>query len=127
FLWEHWSRRHLGRITATVYSIEGDPTTTAFYIEPDESGAWRVATEYESECCWFYRMEGKERKRESGKGAYYVVERVVGGRDEKAKEFRIVWSVIPESEKRQPNTYALRLRKGSRNQENGLDDGAFIL
>lgn len=127
FLWEHWSQRRTGRITATLYTIEGDPTKTTFYVEPDGSGAWRVATEYERECCWFYGMEGKERKRETGKGSYYVVERVFGGRDEKAKGFRITWSVIPESEDRQPNTYALRLRKPVRNQADNPKEVAFIL
>lgn len=127
FLWEHWSQRRLGRITATIYTIEGDPMKTAFYVEPGESGDWRVTTEYESECCWFYGMEGKERKRETGKGFYNVVERVVGGRDEKAEEFQSVWSVIPEGEKRQPNTYALRLRKITRNQDGSLKEVAFIL
>lgn len=128
FLWEHWSQRRLGRITATIYTIEGDPTTTTFYVEPNEGGDWQVATEYESECCWFYGMEGKERKREKGKGFYNIVERVVGGRDEQAKEFKIVWSVIPEGEKRQPNTYALRLRRAARNQEsNPKEEVAFIL
>ena len=127
FLWEHWSQRRLGRITATLYSIEGDPTKTTFFVEPDESGAWRVATEYERDCCWFHSMEGKERKQETGKGSYYVVERVVGGRDEKSKEFRTTWSVIAESEKRQPNTYALRLRKPVRKQEDNPREVAFIL
>ena len=127
FLWEHWSQRRLGRITATIYTIEGDPTTTTFYVEPDKNGAWRVSTEYESECCWFYGMEGKERKRETGKGFYNVVERVVGGRDEKAKEFKIIWSVIPKGEKREPNTYALRLSKTARNQESSSQELAFIL
>lgn len=127
FLWEHWSQRRLGRITATLYSIEGDPTKIAFYVEADEGGAWRVATEYERDCCWFDSVEGRERKRETGKASYYAVERVVGGRDEKAKGFRITWSVIPEREERQPNTYALRLRKTSRDQEGGSEEEALIL
>ena len=127
FLWEHWSQRRLGRITATIYTIEGDPTTTTFYVEPDKKGTWQVATEYESECCWFYGREGKERKRETGKGSFNIVERVVGGRDEKSKEFQIEWSVIPEGEKRQPNTYALRLRKVTRNQKGSPKEVGFIL
>jgi|GEM_PF-7004893 len=127
FLRENWSQRRPGCITATIYTIEGDPTTTTFYVEPDKNGTWRVATEYESECCWFYGMAGKERKRETGEVFYNVVERVVGGRDDKAKEFRIVWSVIPEGEKRQPNTYALRLRKVTRDHEGSPKEVTFIL
>ena len=127
FLWEHWSQHRLGRIVSTIYSLEGDPTTISFYVEPDENGAWRVATEYERYCCWFYGMEGKERKRETGKGTYYIVERVVGGRDAKAKEFRIVWSVIPAKEKRRSGTYALRLRGASRNQKDISGEVPFIL
>jgi nuclear transport factor 2 (NTF2) superfamily protein len=127
FLWERWSKRRPGRITATIYTIEGDPTTTTFYVEPDKNGDWRVATEYESVCCWSDGMEGKERKRETGKEFYNVVERIVGGRDDKAKQFQIIWSVIPEGEKRQPHTYTLRLRKTTRNQEGNSKEVAFIL
>lgn len=128
FVWEHWSQRRLGRVTAVIYTVEGDPTTNTFYVEPNESGGWQVATEYESECCWFYGAEGKERKRETGKGAYNVVERVAGGgRDDKAEEFQIVWSVIPEGERRPPQTYALRLRKTARTQEGTSQEIVFIL
>ncbi len=127
FLWEHWSQPRLGRIIATIYAIEGDPTTITFYVEPNESGEWQVATEYDSECCWFYGMEGKERKRETGKGSYNVVERVVQGRDDTTKEFKNAWSVIPEGEERPPNTYALRLRKTTRNQQGAPKDVGFIL
>jgi hypothetical protein len=127
FLWEHWSQRRRGRITATIYAIEGDPTTTAFYVEPNESGEWQVTTEYDSECCWFYSTEGKEKRQDTGKYSYNVVERVVQGRDDAAKEFKSVWSVIPHSEKRPPNTYALRLRKAAQNQQGTSKEVAFIL
>lgn len=127
FLWEHWSQRRLGRITATLYSIEGDPTRITFFVEPDESRAWRVATEYESNCCWFHNMQGEEKKLETGTGVYYAVERVVGVRDAKSKDFRSTWSVIPENEKRRPDTYALRLRKRVKGQEDNSDEVAFIL
>ena len=127
FLWEHWSQHRLGRIVTTFYSLEGDPTTISFYVEPDESGTWRVATEYERYCCWSDKMAGKEKKHETGQGTYYIVERVVGGRDFKAKEFRIVWSVIPAKKKSRPGTYALRLRGASSNQKEISDEAPFII
>ncbi len=90
FLWEHWSGRKPGRVVVTFYSIEGDPTTLNLYVEPGEDGRWRVVSEYENECCWFYSMEKPKRKRERRKGVdiYNTVERV-----------------------EEPNGFSLRLRK----------------
>ena|SRR5438105_4180771 len=109
FLWEHWSQHCLGHITATNYTPEGVPTTTTFYIEPDEHGAWYVATAYKA-----------------GAVAYYTVERVVGGRDTKAKEFKITWSVIPKGVRRLPSTYALRLRDARINKDDGSVESVDI-
>src|SRR5262245_60718239 len=68
FLWEHWTQKRLAHVVVTLYTIEGDPTTYNLYIEPDRDQRWRVAAEYESECCWFYAMEKPKRKRERKKG-----------------------------------------------------------
>lgn len=94
FLWGHWSQKRMGRVVVTFYSIEGDPTTLNLYVEPGEDGRWRVVSEYENECCWFYSMEKPKRKRERRKGIdiYNTVERVEG-----------------------PNGFSLRLRKAGEN------------
>ena len=103
FLWEHWSQKRLGRVVATFYSIEGDPTTHHLYIEPGGDGRWRVVSEYESECCWFYSMEKPKKKREHRKGVeiYDTVERV-----------------------EEVNGFSLRLRKAA---EGDSARGTFIL
>lgn len=103
FLWEHWSRKKLGRVVAIFYTIEGDPTAHNLYIEPGEDGRWRIVSEYESECCWFYSMEKKKKKRERRKGVeiYDTVERV-----------------------EEVNGFSLRLREA---KEGNSSRGAFIL
>lgn len=108
FIWEHWSQKRLGHVIVTFYTIEGDPTTHNLYIEPDESGQWRIVSEYESECCWFYAMEKKKRQRQRSRGVetYDTVERIKQINDGKG-----TWKVIPEGESRQPNTYWLRIRR----------------
>lgn len=43
FLWQHWSDRKLGCVVATFYSIEGEPSTGSYCVEPDEKGVWHIA------------------------------------------------------------------------------------
>src|SRR5215210_2806473 len=45
FLWEHWKERRLGLVKATFYSIEGDHTSSSFFVEPDAKSSWRIAVE----------------------------------------------------------------------------------
>jgi len=107
FLWEHWTQKRLAHVVVTLYTIEGDPTTYNLYIEPDRDQRWRVAAEYESECCWFYAMEKPKRKRERKKGivVYDVIERVqTSGNGQKTL------SLIPGGDRREPDAYILRLR-----------------
>ena len=121
FLWEHWSQKRLGRVVATFYTIEGDPTTHHLYIEPDENGRWRVVSEYESECCWFYAVEKKKRKRERRRGVdvYDIVERV-----EEVRNGKVTWKVISQGERPEPSKFRLRLRNAA---ENNQSEVAFIL
>jgi hypothetical protein len=121
FLWEHWSQKRLGHVVAIFYTIEGDPTTHNLYIEPDESGRWRVVSEHESECCWFYALEKKKRKRERRKGTeiYDTVERI-----EEMKNGTGTWNVISDGYRRAPHIYRIRLRNAA---ENNLLEAAFIL
>ena len=80
FLWEHWSQKKPGRVVVAFYSLEGDPTTHNLYVEPGKGGRWRVVSEYENVCCWFYSLEKPKRKRERRKSVdiYNTVERVEG-------------------------------------------------
>jgi hypothetical protein len=108
FLWEHWTQKHLAHVVVTLYSIEGDPTTYNLYIEPDRDQRWQVVAEYESECCWFYAMEKPKRKRKRKKdfAVYDVVDRIQTSRNDQAN-----WSLIPEGDHRDADSYILRLRQ----------------
>ena len=85
FVWQQWSKQRRTKVTATFYSIEGDPTTSTYYIEPDKSGGWHIFVESESECCWSYAMQKPKKKRERRKSTetYTDLERVqaVQGKD----------------------------------------------
>jgi len=111
FVWQHWREKRMGRVVAKFHSIEGDPTTYTFYIEPDVHGRWRVVSEYETECCWFYAMDKKKRKRKIERGVeiYYVVVRLASGKPGGA-----VTKEISESESREPSGYRLRLGQASK-------------
>jgi hypothetical protein len=121
FLWEHWKQKRLAHVVATFYTIEGDPTTHNLYIEPDENGHWHVVSEYKRECCWFYAMEKKKRKRERRKGTdiYDTVERI-----EEIKNGKVTWKVISDGYRRAPSVYRIRLRNAA---ENNSSEAAFIL
>lgn len=45
FLWRHWRGHRLGTLLVTTFSIEGLPTRTTYFVEPDKSGVWRVLSE----------------------------------------------------------------------------------
>jgi hypothetical protein len=111
FVWQHWREKRMGRVVATFYSIEGDPTTYTFYVKSDIDGRWRVVAEYETECCWFYAMDKKKRKRKIKRGVeiYDVVVRLANGnsRADVTKE-------ISEFESREPSGYRLRLGQASK-------------
>jgi hypothetical protein len=48
FLWEHWKERRLGLVKATFFSIEGDHTSSSFFVEPNAKNSWRITVESES-------------------------------------------------------------------------------
>jgi hypothetical protein len=121
FIWQHWHQKRWGRAMATFYTIEGDPSTYNFYIEATSEGRWRVVSEYEIECCWFYAMDKKKKKRkvERGVDVYDVVVRIA---DVKSSGFGS--EEIGESEIRESTLYRLRLGRGS---QNGKSDTSFLL
>ena len=104
FVWQQWTQKRLAHVAATYYTIEGDPTTYNFFVEPDANQSWHVVAEYESECCWNYGLEkpARPRKRESGVAQYDIVERTATPRER--------------------GGYKLRLRKtGARQKDDGFD------
>jgi hypothetical protein len=102
FLWNHWQRRTLGVAAITVYSKEGAPSTTNYFIEPDTSNNWRIAIEIER--TRLDRIAGKA-VRESDNFEAYSVERV-----EPAKDGMTPRTVISEKERRSSDSYRLLLR-----------------
>ncbi|HEV2495307.1 MAG TPA: hypothetical protein VG204_19790 [Terriglobia bacterium] len=48
FLWTHWHQHRLGKLVATWYSKEGEPTTYTYFVEPDEKGVWQIKGQWES-------------------------------------------------------------------------------
>ena len=62
FIWEHWNRRQRGWLSATFYTIEGDKTTSKFFVEPDERGDWHLLIDSES-MIWSGLPKGRRPKR----------------------------------------------------------------
>lgn len=104
FLWEHWKQRRVGRVTATFYTIEGDPTSSTFFIEPDTKGCWSIRVESVSTISALL-PKGRRPRYETTKDSYDAVERIeaIGGSPATS-------TPIPEQDARQPQTYKLRLK-----------------
>ena len=110
FLWQQWSKQRRTKVTATFYSVEGDPTTSTYYIEPDESGRWHIFVESESECCWTYAMQKpkKQRERRRYSKTYNYLERVQEVQDKNG--IFLKWKSIPVEKQLSPSSYMLRLK-----------------
>jgi hypothetical protein len=106
FLWDHWSHQLLGQLQVTVYTIEGDPTTYVFFIEKDSKGRWCIRSQSESAIAALLKP-GEAPRRETQRVIYYEIDRL----DSETSK------VIPNGEKRPPDTYKLRLTssKGPKN------------
>ena len=107
FLWEHWKERRLGLVKATFFSIEGDLTSSTFFVEPSAKGHWRIVVESESIISSLLPKKRKPRP-EINRDYYNLVDRVDPTSDKLAPS-------IPEDEVRQPQTYRLRLKNRQTN------------
>ena len=118
YLWQKWSNQRRTKVTATFYSIEGDPTTSTYYIEPDESGRWHIIVESESDCCWFYAMQKPKKKRERRKFSetYTNLERAQEVLD--GNGLFLKWKTIPTDKQLSPQSYMLRLKVGDKESPN---------
>jgi len=104
FLWNHWRERRLGLVTATFYTIEGDPTKTSYFVESDAEGVWRVRVDSDSTISALL-PKGKKPRREITHDDYDNVERVEPSTTSAADS-----KLIPDDEVRQPQTFKLRLK-----------------
>lgn len=103
FLWEHWRERRLGLVKATFFSIEGDHTSSSFFVEPDAKGCWRIAVESESIISALLPKRRRPRRIVTNED-YDQVDRV------EENENAATPIPLPENEVRLPQTFKLRLR-----------------
>lgn len=103
FLWNHWHYRQLGHLVATQYSKEGEPSTSFYFVEPDEKGVWRIAVKIDRTLN--DRRDSKGPHRESIEYDAYSVERI-----EVPKNGLTHRVVIPEKETRSSLLYRLVLK-----------------
>ncbi len=110
FLWQQWSKQRRTKVTATFYSVEGDPTISTYYIEPIESGRWHIAVESESECCWSCAMQKPKKQRERRRRSviYNDLERVQEVQDKNGLFLK--WKAIPTDKQSPSQSYMLRLK-----------------
>jgi hypothetical protein len=100
FLWGHWRRRRLGHLVFTAYSKEGEPSTSSYFVEPDQEGIWRIAVTIERRSVARGGMKGEWQKRYEY--CAYSLERIeppVDGLTPRA--------LIPHDESRPPDGYRL--------------------
>lgn len=107
FLWEHWKERRLGMVKARFYTIEGDPTTSTSFVEPDAKGCWRITVESESIISALL-PKGKKPRRKITEEDYDEIVRIEATGESSAP-------TIPEQEIREPQTYKLRLKNSRTN------------
>ena len=62
-------------VRATFYSIEGDQTSSSFFVEPDAKGSWRISVESVSVISAFL-PKGSKPRREVTHETYDEIERL---------------------------------------------------
>ena len=103
FLWNHWHQRGLGYVTVTQYSKEGEPSTSSYFVEPDEKGVWQIAIKIDR--MLVDRDGTKSQHYESVEYDAHFVERIEVPKDRLTQNV-----VIPEGKIRAPQSYRLALK-----------------
>jgi hypothetical protein len=114
FLWELWSSRTKGLVSVTFHTIEGDPSTCRYFVEPDSRGQWRIVSEckYEGRCPYTSKKRCGELFKTVSAASYDTVERIDSDRimsDSPSLERR----QVPTNEDRDPLYYILIFRDSS--------------
>ena len=47
FIWQHWQQHRRGYAVVTFHSIEGEPSTSHMFIEPNRDGVWHLSVRIE--------------------------------------------------------------------------------
>jgi hypothetical protein len=107
FLWTRWRKKRLAHMALVQYSLEGRPTRTWYYLEPDKKGDWHLLIDEDITLAAINPASG-EHLREAHQYAGSVLERIdpLNREDKSAR-------VIPETESREPESYILRIRDAS--------------
>lgn len=103
FLWNHWQQRRLGYVRVTLFSKEGEPSASSYFVEPDEKSAWRIAVKIDR--TMVNRGDSKSQRHESVEYGAYFVERI-----EVPKDGLTHRAVLPDGERRSPQSYRLALK-----------------
>ena len=103
FLWDHWRRRRLGHLASKGYSKEGEPSTSSYFIEPDQAGIWHISVTIER--TRFARGGAKGEWQERHEYCAYSLERIEVPNDGLTPRIP-----IPDGESRPPGEYRLVLK-----------------
>lgn len=104
FLWTHWHQHRLGKLVATWYSKEGEPTTYTYFVEPDEKGIWQI----NGQC-----KDQRPNPPGAPKGHYYVSREFVATSAERIvppPNGLVPRIVLTEEDARPPESYVLVLK-----------------
>jgi|SRR5215213_1942732 len=102
-LWQYWKERRLGLVTSTFYTLEGDPTDSHYYVEPNATGVWYLRVESNSTISALLPKRQKP-KSKSTCDDYDKIDRI-----EHSSATTINPVPIPDTEVRNPQTYRLRM------------------
>ena len=105
FLWKLWSSCRLGMLVATGFNLEGDPTTSTYFVEPDSEGRWVIHVEAISIIAALL-AKGEELRRMKHEETYSDVARVELLDNNPAQQIP-----IPNEDSRTPEKYKLRLKQ----------------
>jgi hypothetical protein len=108
FIWEHWTQHRLGYVIVTFHSIEGEPSTSQMFVEPDEAGLWHLSTRIERKLIdrrAFSDPKFKGTVEQTDEYKAYEIERIEVPANGLSKRV-----VIPASVKRRLDSYLLRLK-----------------
>jgi hypothetical protein len=85
FIWQHWKEKRRGFVIVTFHSIEGEPSTSFMFIEPDAKGRWHVDTKIERK---LFDWNIRQPRRQTNGYTAYSVKRVPGD------ESRLIYQLI---------------------------------
>jgi hypothetical protein len=109
FLWKHWKDRQPGLVTATFYTIEGDPTKSLYFVESDARGRWLIRVNSDSTISALL-PKGKRPRRIIVQDDFDKVDRVEPTSTSSPNSI-----AIPNDAIRLPQTFKLRLRNSRTN------------